>query len=863
MARTPVVFSRRAPRAPRSLTVLCGTALAFLLAACGGGGGDPVGVGGPGPVTPPPTPTIAIAASSGSGSVAGSGEVSTTITLTRGGSYTGEVSLAAQGLPSGVSAAFAPSTLTGSTSSAVLTLTVTGAAAIGAVPVSIVATGTGVASATVPYQLTIAAAPDFTLSVATDTLRIPVGSSGTTSVRLQRSGGFSTPILLLREATTGPLIGAMLFDFARDTVVGSSAADTVPLTVSIGNTVAVGAYPITIRGKAAGNADRTAPLIVVVEPPPSAGSLRVSPRAVTTFAGQPSAPVTVVLERASGVTGPATLSIDNLPETISATFSNNPLTGDTSVLVLTPSPNQPQGGYSLRVRATIGAASAVDTLSFTTLLFVPPDFGITPSVPSIVVTAGASSPVDVRVARTGGFTGAVRVNLVGAPAGMTATLVPDSITGELGVLTIAAAGTIGEGTYPVTLEATGTGLSGTRTAALTVSVIAPASNNITWQFCDAARIPVWFATRTGATTGAWTRVMPTGAGTFTFSYPANGQVAYVQTGANGSLLQVYQLRPAEMFQQAVLECAEHPARKTVTGTIANVNFIQGMAVAMGGADTSVVQEPTGFALNGVADRTTDLLAVRGQYSVSGGYTLLLRSILRRNINPAAGSAIPLLDFDGPEWIGFGGSLGTLFNVAGDSVRTEMALLTSNGLVGTYFRDLTSRDSSRTFWGVLSSTRAASDLHRMTAYAAHTTMPRRVTGYANDYGAFYETRLGDRLSGVSVVLTGSAPVQTRVTGSWTTDYGFDVSTTYRQGTGAAARTVTYTSARAYFGAASTGYNMLLPDFSTAPGFDSAWMLQPGAPVSWEHWVSGLENGVTRAPLEGLLIRSGGMVGVFTP
>lgn len=836
--------------------MFAGTSLAFATGC--GGGGDPTDINGP----PGPTPTIALAASSTSGSVTGTGDVNTTFTLVRGGGYTGNVALAVQGLPPGVSAVFSPATLTGSVSSSVLTITVTASAAIGSTSLNIVATGAGVTTATAAYQLTIGATPAFTLGVAPDTLRIPIGSTAATNVRLQRTGGFNTPILLLYEATTGPLIGAIVFDFARDSVIGNGTDETVALTVTIGNTVAVGTYPITLRAKANGNADRTAPLIVIVEPPPSAGTLRVLPRAISAFQGQPSAPVTVVLERATGVTGPATLSIDNLPQMITANFTINPLNGDTSQLVLTPSANQPQGGFNFRVRATVGAYAAVDTLSFTTLTYVPPDFGIAPSVPSIVVTAGESTPVQVNVTRTGGYSGAVRLSVVGAPAGLTASLSPDSITAGVGQLTISADASLGEGTYPVTLEATGTGLTGTRTAAFAVSVVSPASNNITWRFCDASRIPVWFATRTGATSGTWTRVMPTGGGTFTFSFPANGQVAYVQTGSNGSQLQVYQLRPAEMFQQAALECAEHPARKAVTGTIANVDFIQGVAIAFGGVDTAIHQAPTSFALSGVADRTTDLLAVRGQYSASSGYSLLLRSILRRNINPASGSAVPLLDFDGSEWIGFGGSTGTLLNVRGDSVRTEMALWTTNGFVGTYFRDRMGRDTTRTFWGVLPSARMASDLHRMTAVAPHATTPRRVVGYANHYG-FFETRFGDPLSGISMSLTGTNPVQPRVTGSWTAEYGFDVSTTYRQGTGASARTVTLTSARAYFGAASTGYNVLLPDLTAADGFNNSWMLQTGMPVMWEHWVSGLAGGISKAPLDGLTVQSGGMVGAFTP
>ena len=851
---------RTTMRKPLPRSRMAAAALATLLAACGGGSADTTGPNGNPGTNPGPTPAISLAIANTGGSVQPAGETSTTLTLTRSGGFTGTVSLTATGMPSGVSAIFGPPTLPGNVTSAVFTLGVDAGTAPGTYPITVTATGSGVAAASVTFQLTLTAPPDFALSVLPESLTVVQGEQSTALLQVQRLLGLSAPIAVMFDLGSTPLSGALSVSFARDTLFGSAPTDSVSFTVAVDFALVPGAYPIRLRGQSAGIDDRTATLVVVVEAPPSPGLLEVPDRIITTQ-GVPSAPATIVLQREPGVTGPATLSIDELPPTVTATFSPNPMPGDTATLVLTPSLQHPPGGIRLAVRAAIGTRSVVDTVQLSTQQFIPPDFGIAPSVPSVVVTAGSSELVTLAITRTGGYDGAVSVQLVGAPAGLTASASPSPTTGDLVLVTINAAATLRDASYPVVLEATGVGLSGTRTAALTVSVITPTSSTITWAFCDATRIPAWFAYRSGGIAGPWTRVQPTTPGSFTFSFPSSGQVAYVRTGANGSELEIFQYRPAEMFQQAALECAEHPARTVVSGSNANVGAGQAMSLAVGGADTLLANPANSFTLGGVASRTTDLLAVRGNF-LGGTFNFLLRAILRRNVNPATASPFAPLDFGGAEWVQFAGSNVQFIDADGESFRNEMALHTTNGFVGTYFRDAFGADTTRELWGLPSSILAASDLHRATSVTSHPVSPRRVVRYRQDV-SFFETTFGPRLAPPSITITNSTPVQARSFGSWTDDYGFDVSTTYRQGSGATARTVTYTAARATFGALSTSYNYTLPDFTGVDGWNPAWALQSGQPASFEHWVTGLENGVARAPLAGLNIRSGGFVGTLNP
>jgi hypothetical protein len=80
----------------------------------------------------------------------------TTVSVTRSGGFTGPVTLAATGLPTGVSVAFNPSPATGATSTATFTASAT--AALGASTVTLTGTGGGL-SRTTTVSLTVTAGP--------------------------------------------------------------------------------------------------------------------------------------------------------------------------------------------------------------------------------------------------------------------------------------------------------------------------------------------------------------------------------------------------------------------------------------------------------------------------------------------------------------------------------------------------------------------------------------------------------------------------------------------------------------------------------------------------------------------------------
>jgi uncharacterized membrane protein len=100
------------------------------------------------------------------------------------------------------------------------------------------------------------------------------------------------------------------------------------------------------------------------------------------------------------------------------------------------------------------------------------DFALSATPASQTVTAGGSTSYTVNVTPSGGFSGAVGLSVNGAPAGVTATLNPTSVTGSgSSTLSVSTASTTAAGTYTLTV----TGTSGSLTHSASVSLVVQAT----------------------------------------------------------------------------------------------------------------------------------------------------------------------------------------------------------------------------------------------------------------------------------------------------------------------------------------------------------------------------------------------------
>lgn len=191
-------------------------------------------------MTSAPAGDFSIAATPSSRNVIPSGSTTYTVTVTPSNGFNGNVTFSVSGLPTGASAVFNPTSVTGSGSS-VMTVTTSSSTPTGSYPLTITATS-GTLMHTAQVTLNVA---DFTLSVSPSSQTVNRGSQTTYTLTVAASGSFTGKVTFsgagLPSHTTAT--------FNPKSVVGSG---TSTLTVSVKSQAKTGTYPLTITGTGAG-----------------------------------------------------------------------------------------------------------------------------------------------------------------------------------------------------------------------------------------------------------------------------------------------------------------------------------------------------------------------------------------------------------------------------------------------------------------------------------------------------------------------------------------------------------------------------------------------------------------------------------
>jgi hypothetical protein len=320
------------------------------LAAFGSGSGSP----------PPPTGDFSLGITPSSRTVTAGGGTSYTVTLSRSGGLSADVSLSVSGIPGGASAGFSPSTLSGSATSS--TLTVNTSAGVAAGDYSLTITGTtGTLTHTIGATLSVQAnvSPDFSLGITPSSRTVTAGGGTSYTVTLSTSGGFSGSVAL---GTSGLPAGASA-SFSPGTL-GSSTSSTLTLTTS--GSLAPGTYPFSVTGTS-GSLAHSVPASLSVQsaaPPPPSGdfSISVSPSSAT-VPSTGTATVTVTITPSGGFSGPVTLSTGYLPWGVSVSFSPNPTSGTSTMTVATSRFFFGRGGSTITITGTGGGHTHSTTLS--------------------------------------------------------------------------------------------------------------------------------------------------------------------------------------------------------------------------------------------------------------------------------------------------------------------------------------------------------------------------------------------------------------------------------------------------------------------------------------------------------------------
>ena len=257
--------------------------------------------------------------------------------------FAGNVNLAVSALPTGATAGFTPTSISGGAGSSALAVTTTGVAA-GTYPLTITASS-GALSHTASATLTVQA-PDFAVAASPGSQSaLPTGGASYT-VSVAALSGFAGTVNL---AVSGLPTGAT----ATFTPTSVSGAGSSTLAVTT-NSVAIGSYPLTITATS-GTLSHTANATLVIQTPDF--SVAATPPSQSILPGG-STNYTVTVSALSGFSGTLSFSVTGLPAGATPTF--NPVTvngGGPTTLTLATLAGAAPGSYPLTITATSGALS--------------------------------------------------------------------------------------------------------------------------------------------------------------------------------------------------------------------------------------------------------------------------------------------------------------------------------------------------------------------------------------------------------------------------------------------------------------------------------------------------------------------------
>jgi hypothetical protein len=578
--------------------------------------------------------------------------------------------------------------------------------------------------------------------------------------------------------------------------------------------------------------------------------------------------VHITLTREGGYTGAVELVLEGAPAGVTGTFE--PATVDsgatTSRLSLRANGSQETGSFALTVRARgQGVTEKTSALALSvsqaplqqrfTLALEPND---------ISIQQGSSAHVAVRATRHGGFGGPVDMVVTSHPPQL-GVGVP-SITGDVGAITLATVtpgGTLAPGVYTVTLRAFTAAGGAEQTLTLTVRVTpAPVGTSVTWRFCDEGSLPLWVAYQ--SEDGPWTR-SPVLSRTHTFTIGARGGVAWIaSSGTNGGYeTQVVYGTAAELVQFGSQGCGfGESGGKRLTGEV-HATPITGFAqIQIGGAWVRTQPLSRSFVLSGVADGPQDLIASRVDLTKSGtdgGSMAIDRFIIRRGLNLPNNGTIPTLDFGANEAFQPVPAAITLAGLGNDQAMVTLGYLTATsgaspfgGMFGGYYMGMPSRQETQVLPFVPAGRQVAGDLHSLTVAAGdwsggNSSSMRSRTSFFSAASDRTVT-LGPALSAPTVTTaTGGSTVRPRTQLARQAEYGSMLWLSFQQSN----RELSVTATASYFGGSTTAWDVTVPDFGAAEGFNSQWGLRPGSAIEYSASAFGTSGTVAQmfAPTNG--------------
>ena len=310
--------------------------------------------------------------------------------------------------------------------------------------------------------------PSFTLSASPTAVSVVVGSSGSSTLTTTVAGGFSSAIALSASGQpTGVTVGF------SPTSIASPGSGTSSATFTVASTTATGTYPITITGTGGGITHTATVTLTVTAVATPAFTFSASPTAVTVKDGS-SGTSTVTTAVSGGFNSAIALSASGQPSGVTVGFSPASIAAPgsgTSAVTFTVASTTATGTYSITLTGTGGGITHTATVSLTVSAATTGTFTVSVSPTSGYLAQGQSGYGVVTVSVSGGFNSAVTLSATGVPSGVTSSFSPASIAAPgsgTSDFNLSVSRTAPIGTYPITITATGGGV--TKSTTLTFQI---------------------------------------------------------------------------------------------------------------------------------------------------------------------------------------------------------------------------------------------------------------------------------------------------------------------------------------------------------------------------------------------------------
>jgi hypothetical protein len=266
-------------------------------------------------------------------------------------------------------------------------------------------------------------------------------------------------VVLIRNGTVTHSFGMDQREVALSFTAGNGI-----LTVTAppnGNITPPGYYMLFILNQSGVPSVASSVLVTATQPD---FSVTATPSSQTVSRGRNTS-YTVSVTPSSGFTGNVSFSITGLPSGATASFTPSSVSGSgSSTLAVNTSSSTPTGTYTLTITATSG------TLSHTTQVkLAVADFSIAVSPSNQTVTRNSSTTYTVTVSALGPFSASVKFSVTGLPARTSASFSPATVPGSgRSTLSISPRTRAPSGTYPLTVTATGGGLTHSTNVSLAI-----------------------------------------------------------------------------------------------------------------------------------------------------------------------------------------------------------------------------------------------------------------------------------------------------------------------------------------------------------------------------------------------------------